>query len=87
MRVRACLYQAVQTQEIAATKKTCFILFFPKLSQAFCGFSYPRLGAICSEGIRAGMLFASPGSHMASLVPEITTHKLYSFKHCLAHYL
>ena len=41
----------------------------------------------CSEGLQAGLLFASPSSRTASLVPEITTHKLYSFKHCLAHYL
>ena len=27
------------------------------------------------------------GSCTASFTPEITTHKLYYFKHCLAHYL
>ena len=48
MRALACLSQAEQTREIAATNKTCFTLFFPKLSQAFCGFSYPRLGTICN---------------------------------------
>ena len=37
-----------------------------------------------SEGLRAGLLFASPSSRTASLVPEITTHKLYSFKHIIS---
>ena len=46
-----------------------------------------HVGAICSEGLQAGLLFILPSSCMASLAPEITTHKLYSFKHCLAHYL
>ena len=48
------LHREEQTREIAATKKPCFTLFIPKLSQAFCGFSYPRLGAICN--MRAGLL-------------------------------
>ena len=44
-------------------------------------------GAICSEELWAGLLFILHGSCMASLAPEIITHKLYSFKYCLAHYL
>ena len=46
-----------------------------------------HVGAICSEGLREGLLFILLGSRTASLAPEIITHKLYSFKHCLAHYL
>ena len=34
---------------------------------------------------RVGLLFVPPGSRTASFISEITTHKLYSFKHCLAH--
>ena len=36
---------------------------------------------VSSDG--AGLLFLPPGSHMVSFIPEIATHKLYSFKHCL----
>ena len=65
-------------------------MLYSILSQTFSGFLWMQLSTWVPSvvrGCREGLLFVPPGSCTASLALEITTHKLYSFKHCLAHYL
>ena len=72
MRVLACLQQAEQTREIAATKKICFIL-----SQAFSGFLWiqlSRLGAICNMRGRLVGVSVPPGTPTSRQTPKKTNH-------------